>query len=230
MEEAFTRFIENSDYEMVFTIKLKRKPLFYTMILIVPIVTVYMLSGLTFLLPSDSGEKVGFAMTELLAQIVAFATLSNIFPASSDNIPLLLHFVSVITLHMALLCLVSVFVVSLTQNGWKKWMGRGLRNLIGSDWLKYIGLTPFSNKGAKMNFKLAARHVIRERTAVVIDRLGSSPYGASVDGDEDKLRLEKEKNDLRWRFFAVVVDRVCLIIHVLILVTNVGFFAIMLLL
>ena len=106
LEEAF---LSNGrvGYQIVYTLHLKRKPLFYSMILILPIMTIYFLSGLSFFLPSDTGEKVAFAMTVLLAQVVAFATLSDIFP-SSNNVPLLLHFVSVIMLHMTLLCLMSV--------------------------------------------------------------------------------------------------------------------------
>ena len=78
------------------------------MILIIPIVTIYLLSGLSFFLPADTGEKVSFAMTVLLAQVVAFAALSDLFPASSSNVPLLLYFVCVIMMHMTLLCSMSV--------------------------------------------------------------------------------------------------------------------------
>ena len=103
-------------------------------------------------------------------------------------------------------------------------MSRGLRKLIASKWLKLIGLTPFSSKGNKLKFKFQTNKHRPSEASVVIDRLGTSPYGVAFDGDQEKLRVEKEKNDLQWRFLAVVADRVFLIIHIVILSVNIGFF------
>ena len=101
---------------LYYTVCIKRKPLYYAMVLVLPIVTIYLLSGLSFFLPPDTGEKVAFAMTVLLAQIVAYAALSDIFPAGSNNLPLLLYFVGSVMLHMALLCFMAVTGMSFWLN------------------------------------------------------------------------------------------------------------------
>ena len=88
-------------------LNLKRRHLFYSIFLISPTIILYLLSGLTFLLPPDSGEKVSFAVTILLAQIVSFGTLSGIFPTSSRNLPILAYFVLAVTVHMSLVCFVA---------------------------------------------------------------------------------------------------------------------------
>ena len=44
--------------DIIFTLKLRRKTLFYTVNLIIPCVGISFLSVLVFYLPSDSGEKV----------------------------------------------------------------------------------------------------------------------------------------------------------------------------
>lgn len=49
-----------SYYDITFHFKLRRKPLFYTVNLILPCVGITFFSFLVFYLPSDSGEKVSF--------------------------------------------------------------------------------------------------------------------------------------------------------------------------
>ncbi|XP_076109096.1 neuronal acetylcholine receptor subunit alpha-3-like [Mytilus galloprovincialis] len=67
-----------------FHIKLKRKPMFFVFNLILPIVLMCILNPFVFLLPADSGERVGFSITVLLA-IAVFLTISaSGLPAISD--------------------------------------------------------------------------------------------------------------------------------------------------
>ena len=92
------------DSSTVVTIQLRRRPLFYTFILVIPNVLLYLLSTLVFLLPVDSGEKLSFIATILLAETVTVGTLSSILPSSSMKIPVLLQFVILIVIHLSLLC------------------------------------------------------------------------------------------------------------------------------
>ena len=93
---------------MHYQIHFRRKSLYYFITIVSPVTVLYVLSGLAFFLPSDDGEKLSFGVTILLAQIVAVSAMNDIFPASSNNLPLLLYFVSFVTLHMAIMCLESV--------------------------------------------------------------------------------------------------------------------------
>ena len=121
----------------------------------------------------------------------------------------------------------SFLVVSLTQNGWKKWMGPRLQKLIASKFMKVIGLQPFSADRKKQGFSFVSKKLSQ---FAIVDRLGKCPYKAEIGTDSSEaLRVEKEKNDLRWRFLAVVADRVFLIAHILFLCINLGFFSCMLL-
>ena len=52
--------------DIIFTLKLRRKTLFYTVNLIIPCVGISFLSVLVFYLPSDSGEKVSTLSTQYL--------------------------------------------------------------------------------------------------------------------------------------------------------------------
>merc|ERR1719412_1384459 len=75
--------------DIIFTLKLRRKTLFYTVNLIIPCVGISFLSVLVFYLPSDSGEKVSLSISILLSLTVFFLLLAEIIPPTSMSVPLL---------------------------------------------------------------------------------------------------------------------------------------------
>ena len=71
---------EGNPQRLHFYLKLKRQPMFFVLNLILPICLMSILNVFVFLFPSDSGERVGYAITVLLT-IAVFLTIS------SDNLP-----------------------------------------------------------------------------------------------------------------------------------------------
>lgn len=80
---------DNSYPDITFFITMRRKTLFYTVNLIMPIVAISTLTALVFYLPSESGEKITLSISILLALTVFFLILSDINPPTSLVIPLL---------------------------------------------------------------------------------------------------------------------------------------------
>lgn len=89
-KEKFYPCCPGSPYpDITFNITIRRKTLFYTINLIMPIIAISTLTVLVFYLPSDSGEKITLSISILLALTVFFLLLSDINPPTSIVIPLI---------------------------------------------------------------------------------------------------------------------------------------------
>ena len=95
-----------------FTILLKRRFLFYTINLIIPLVSHALITILVFYLPSDSKEKIALCINILLSLTVFFLMLAEIIPPSSVVVPLLEKYL-VFTMMLVVL---SVIITVITYN------------------------------------------------------------------------------------------------------------------
>lgn len=70
-----------------FELVLKRKPMYFVLNLIVPSAILCVLSLLSFIIPSESGERIGFITTILLAMSVYLLIIADVLPETSKEIP-----------------------------------------------------------------------------------------------------------------------------------------------
>lgn len=98
--------------DVTFYIQLRRRVLYYFLNVIIPCM---LLSGLTltgFLLPPDSGEKITLGLTVLLAFSVFMLLIAENMPPTSEYIPLIGIYLTVIMAMSALSVIFSVFVLN----------------------------------------------------------------------------------------------------------------------
>ncbi|XP_063718390.1 neuronal acetylcholine receptor subunit alpha-4-like isoform X2 [Symsagittifera roscoffensis] len=69
--------------------KIWRKPEFFEKNLIVPTALICALSIVAFLLPNESGEKIGFSITVFLSLCVNLVVITSYVPASSESFPII---------------------------------------------------------------------------------------------------------------------------------------------
>ncbi|XP_054569316.1 neuronal acetylcholine receptor subunit beta-4 [Eptesicus fuscus] len=75
--------------DVTYDFVIRRKPLFYTINIIVPCVLITSLAILVFYLPSDCGEKMTLCISVLLALTVFLLLISKIVPPTSLDVPLI---------------------------------------------------------------------------------------------------------------------------------------------
>lgn len=74
---------------------LKRRPLFLTLSLVLPVITLSIMNAFCFLLPIESGEKMGLSVALFLTFAVFGSILSDAMPKNSDNISLFIVYVTI---------------------------------------------------------------------------------------------------------------------------------------
>ena len=84
---------------------MKRRPMYFVVNVILPMLLIGILNVFVFLLPADSGERVGFSITMLLAMAVFLTIVSDNLPESISIVSLLL------ICDLALSVLIVIFVI-----------------------------------------------------------------------------------------------------------------------
>ncbi|XP_065143004.1 5-hydroxytryptamine receptor 3A [Paramisgurnus dabryanus] len=100
--------VDQKEYyaEMKFHVVIRRRPLFYTVNLLLPSIFLMVMDIVGFYLPPDSGERVSFKITLLLGYSVFLIIVSDTLPATAIGTPLIgVYFV---------VCM-ALLVISLTE-------------------------------------------------------------------------------------------------------------------
>ena len=99
---------EKKDATITFSITLKRKPMFFILSVILPISMLALLNICVFLLPCDSGEKTGYAMTVFLAFAVFLTIVSSTLPQNSEKISIVSVFLIIQTVASTLITIIAL--------------------------------------------------------------------------------------------------------------------------
>ncbi|XP_067664098.1 uncharacterized protein [Haliotis asinina] len=97
--------------------QLRRKSLFAILNIVIPIVTISVLSMMVFLVPVESGEKLSFSLSALLSLAVFMSFISEQIPASSEKTPLLVIYLTSMVLMNALSVACTVLVLLCHHRG-----------------------------------------------------------------------------------------------------------------
>ena len=103
-------FLDANRMELVYTFKIRRKTLFYTVNLIIPTVLISFLSIFVFYLPTDEGEKMTLCISILLALVVFLLLVSKILPPTSMVIPLISKYL-IFTLVMNIVTILNTVII-----------------------------------------------------------------------------------------------------------------------
>jgi nicotinic acetylcholine receptor len=115
--------------DVTFIITLRRKTLFYTINLIIPCVSLTILTILEFYLPSDCGEKISLCISVLLSLSLFQLLLMEIIPPTSIKVPLVGKYILLTTIFVSLSVMCTVLVLNVnfrsdTSHEMPRWMQR----------------------------------------------------------------------------------------------------------
>ncbi|XP_033733503.1 acetylcholine receptor subunit beta-like [Pecten maximus] len=95
-----------------FSIVLRRKPLFHLLNTIFPVALMAFLSAMVFKLPPDSGEKIGFSLTVLLAYAVYLTLISDNIPSTSVSVCYLSIYLALILVFGSISVVCTILVLN----------------------------------------------------------------------------------------------------------------------
>ncbi|KFQ49018.1 hypothetical protein N333_06391, partial [Nestor notabilis] len=210
---------------------IKRKPLFYTINLIIPCVLITSLAILVFYLPSDCGEKMTLCISVLLALTVFLLLISKIVPPTSLDVPLIgkyLMFTMVLVTFSIVtsVCVLNVHHRSPSTHTMPPWVKLVFLERLPA----YLFMKPYAKKydtkitetpdnvSSHREFRLRTGTKFSPEVQEAID--GVSFIAEHMKSDDiDQSVIED------WKYVAMVVDRLFLWIFVLVCVLGtVGLF------
>ncbi|KAH7716177.1 nicotinic acetylcholine receptor non-alpha subunit 29.3 [Aphelenchoides avenae] len=107
----------NKRSRIEFQLRIRRKTLFYTVVLIIPTVLMAFLSMAVFFLPTDSGEKMTLTISVLLSIVVFLLLVSKILPPTSSTIPLMAKYLLLTFVLNVITILVTVIIINVYFRG-----------------------------------------------------------------------------------------------------------------
>ncbi|KAK3775001.1 hypothetical protein RRG08_036295 [Elysia crispata] len=108
-----TTYIEavNEYARIYYYFKVKRKPLFYGLTHLLPVMVTAFLTVFVFVLPAESGEKISYSLTVLLSFMVILTLIADDLPPTASNASLLELFIALVFIMGALAVVLSIYVV-----------------------------------------------------------------------------------------------------------------------
>ncbi|XP_021537686.1 neuronal acetylcholine receptor subunit beta-2 [Neomonachus schauinslandi] len=231
---------DDSTYvDITYDFIIRRKPLFYTINLIIPCVLITSLAILVFYLPSDCGEKMTLCISVLLALTVFLLLISKIVPPTSLDVPLVgkyLMFTMVLVTFSIVtsVCVLNVHHRSPSTHTMAPWV-----KVVFLEWLPaLLFMRQPRPRCARQGLRLRRRQHEREAGALLFREARGEPRSgparggagaggcglrAAVDGVRfiaDHVRSEDDDQSVSedWKYVAMVIDRLFLWIFVFVCV------------
>lgn len=202
------------EYPLItYTLEIKRRPLYYIMLMIIPCVLCTLLVLASFAIPPENGERIGFCSTVMLSISVYLLIMADMLPEKSDTLPVLGVYYTITMFEIALALIGTIIVLRIYHSAseppncfktlHEKRKAKKLKKIrVGGKWtmtklLRGNAVTNNSNPvggDAEPNI-----------TQVPVD---TEPQQTEVKGDGNGIELTEDDNKKIWRSIAVTCDRI----------------------
>lgn len=186
-------------------LRIRRQPMYYTLNLIVPCTVISLLAFLSFLLPTNHGERISLVITVLLAMSVYMLIVSSTLPQTSDAIPIIgTYFLCIIVL-IALCLFATCLIASLRGNEHEmpKWV-----HVVVNKWMRRL-LLMSSSKSIYEEAGIAEPKIVFHNGDSEVVEITSDVLEALLEEKAPKLGAQlKQKNEQLCSALAVLTEDV----------------------
>ncbi|XP_071092612.1 neuronal acetylcholine receptor subunit beta-3-like [Haliotis cracherodii] len=127
----WTKFTGADYISMVYvTFIIRRRPAFFILNVILPVLLLSLLNVLVFLLPAESGERVSYAVTVLLALAVFLSFISETMPKTAESVSMLSVYLTIMLIASAASVAGSIWTLVFYHRDRKRQIPRWLTRFI----------------------------------------------------------------------------------------------------
>ena len=211
-----------------YTLKIKRKPLYYIMLLIIPCVLCTMLVLISFSIPPENGERIGFCATIMISISVYLLIMADLLPEKSDTLPVLGIYYTITMVEIAAALMATIFVLRMYHSVSEppscfKVLCRARKHKPKKriDWSSKLKLKKFLSK----------RNAVASDVTIVGDDEDATAHAPAEQVDpEQKPVVLKEDNESTedenrkiWRAVAVKCDRLFFWLFLIMFLASTGY-------
>ncbi|TKR95138.1 hypothetical protein L596_009346 [Steinernema carpocapsae] len=169
--------------DVTFFIHIRRKTLYYLYNVVFPCMMMSVLTLLVFFLPPDSGEKIALGITVLLAFSVFVLAIAEKMPETSDSMPLIGIYLTVVMSMTSVSVVMTVMVLNFHHRGpFNKPVPEWVRVFILDKLRRWLFMKlPYTGYGDSVTSAISATGLMRKMSVrlAIDDVLGSDIF---VDG------------------------------------------------
>lgn len=111
LDTSYAEEVLSADAAITFTLKVKRKPLYTIISVVFPILMLAILNLFVFVLPCESGEKSGYAVTVFLAFAVFLTIVEATMPENSTSVALFSIYIILMTAQSTIITMIALVML-----------------------------------------------------------------------------------------------------------------------
>ncbi|KAK3093616.1 hypothetical protein FSP39_018138 [Pinctada imbricata] len=189
---------------LTFQISLQRRPMFHVLNTLFPVALMAFLIPLVFKLPPDSGEKVGYSLTVLLAYAVYLTLISDNIPSTSVTICVLSIYLALTLMYGTLSVIFVIFVLMANHKPEEEevpsWLKFFLTKLI-MPLVCWNGRNCFKERNCGGRKKSSAKSIPKNKVVEYTEK------PKLTDEDENEENEEEKEEDLSWKIVSTLLDK-----------------------
>nr|KAG5713718.1 hypothetical protein BaRGS_024345 [Batillaria attramentaria] len=218
--------------KMTFYFEMHRRPVYYGLNTLLPVMLTSLLIPMVFLLPHDSGEKIGYCLTVLLAYVVILTIVTDGLPTTAKNQSLLGVYIAMVLSLSGLSVVFSIHSLQVyhrdpNHHQLPLWQAKLTRNILWFIRMRcckrkggpraITSVTPATEKGDKKLHSWNGGRVASAKGHVT----SASHVHADV---EEEGEVEAENGEITWQLVGHAYDAVLLRVYLLFIAFSSVFF------